>query len=108
MLQDTSSLMKSNGMCSMLARAHGFDRLIKISERQEHIGPQLTTLKNTFAAIVAAVWQDSKNYNVLVKVMASLGNSIGDFAHKAVEQQILIGYGYVISHSTRICPDFED
>lgn len=45
-------------MCSMLDRLHRFDQMITISERQSHIGPQPTVLKNTLAAVVAAVWLD--------------------------------------------------
>lgn len=60
-------------MCTTLARTHGFDQLIKISERQGYKGPQPTTLKNTLAAIVAAVWLDSRDYCAVVQVMASLG-----------------------------------
>ena len=71
--QDTSALIKSKSMCSMLARAYRLDQMIKISERQEYIGPQPTMLKNTLAAIVAAVWLDSRDYRAIVQVMASLG-----------------------------------
>ena len=60
-------------MCNTLARTRRFDKLVKISERQVHEGPQPTTLKNTLAAIVAAVWLDSRDYRAIVQVMASLG-----------------------------------
>ncbi|KAK1811763.1 hypothetical protein LTR12_013860 [Friedmanniomyces endolithicus] len=71
-LQKTSSELKSKSVSSKLARARGFDQMIKISERQEHIGPQPTTLKNTLAAIVGAVWLDSRDYRAVVQVVASL------------------------------------
>jgi dsRNA-specific ribonuclease len=47
--------------------------MVQISERQEHIGPQPTVLKNTVAAIIAAVWFDSRDYLVTAQVVAFLG-----------------------------------
>jgi dsRNA-specific ribonuclease len=57
----------------MLARTCGLDQMVQISERQEHLGPQSTVLKNTIAAIIAAVWFDSRDYLVTAQVMAFLG-----------------------------------
>ena len=71
--QDACSLLKSKAHCSMLVRTCGLDQIIKISERQEHIGPQPTVLKNTVAAIIAAVWSDSRDYSATVRVMTYLG-----------------------------------
>jgi dsRNA-specific ribonuclease len=70
--QDICSILMSKEECSRFARAHGLDRVVKTSERQGHIGPQPTVLKNTIAAIVAAVWLDSRDYRVTVRVMKSL------------------------------------
>ena len=71
--QKSTSLLKSKAVCSLLARANRFDKMVQISERQRTIGPQPTTLKNTLAAIVAAVWFDCHNYDQVAQVMASLG-----------------------------------
>ena len=71
--QASLSLLKSKKQCSTLARIRCFDKLVRLSERQIHDGPQPTTLKNTLTAVVAAVWLDSRDYHATVQVMAFLG-----------------------------------
>ena len=71
--QESISLLRSREKCSTLARICGFDKLVRISERQIKDGPQPTTLKNTVTAVVAAVWLDSRDYRAIVRVMAFLG-----------------------------------
>lgn len=71
--QDVCSLLKSKSLCNLLARICGLDQVVQISERQEHLGPQPSVLKNTIAAIIAAVWFDSQDHLVTDQVMAFLG-----------------------------------
>lgn len=67
-------MLTSKVVCSVQATALGLTPLVKFSERQIHDGPQPGTLKNTLAAIVAAVWMDSqRQYNAAVGIMAFLG-----------------------------------
>ena len=71
--QDATSALKSKELCTMLARTFRLDQMIKFSERQGRSGPQPTTLKNTLAALIGAVWLESRDYSAVLRVMAALG-----------------------------------
>ena len=49
------------------------DKLVKISIRQCHDGPQPTVLKNAMFALVAAVWQQAGDWSHTLTAMENLG-----------------------------------
>ncbi|KAK6375955.1 hypothetical protein LTR81_027871 [Elasticomyces elasticus] len=52
------------------------DKLVKISIRQYHHGPQPTVLKNTMFALVAAVWLQAGDWSHTLTAMSNLGATL--------------------------------
>jgi dsRNA-specific ribonuclease len=72
-LQTLANAVKSKEHCARIAKMFRLDQWVKISERQNYIGVQPTTLKNVVAALIGAVWMDSScNYRAVLKVMTQM------------------------------------
>ncbi|KAK1084105.1 hypothetical protein LTR48_005762 [Friedmanniomyces endolithicus] len=69
----TQILIRTKKECARRAKMCNLDKLVKISIRQRHNGPQPTVLKNTMFALVAAVWVQAGDWSHTLTAMSNLG-----------------------------------
>ncbi|KAK5105871.1 hypothetical protein LTR62_001958 [Meristemomyces frigidus] len=69
----TQVLVGRKNECARRATMCKLDKLVKISVRQCHDGPQPTILKNTMYALIAAVWVQARDWSHTLTAMANLG-----------------------------------
>ncbi|KAK0247024.1 hypothetical protein LTS09_017830 [Friedmanniomyces endolithicus] len=72
----TQILIRTKKECARRAKMCNLDKLVKISIRQRHNGPQPTVLKNTMFALVAAVWVQAGDWSHTLTAMSNLGYAL--------------------------------